>query len=282
MIKKYAILYYRIGVLAMEDAGMIEKLKIDMEEKKSSYEKELAKIKKEDMLLDYIKGMLAITENNVCNFPYYDASSKNQDELEAEEDFNAMLKYTLKEDKIIASFKSEIKNMYFLEKIGYKHAEQYEETKKKLEEYRLKISQAYEELIKNDSIKKIAKTKEQIIKRLDYLIEELQENKEVENIDKFYECLQYTNLQENEKTAVLLSVFQKNIILQQKKLTEKSNTHLKRQVERKIGKIKSENTDKLRKALKMLEGKFQIKVTFPEENNILGKWNNERFLFVEN
>lgn len=266
----------------MEDAGMIEKLKIDMEEKKSSYEKELAKIKKEDMLLDYIKGMLAITENNVCNFPYYDASSKNQDELEAEEDFNAMLKYTLKEDKIIASFKSEIKNMYFLEKIGYKHAEQYEETKKKLEEYRLKISQAYEELIKNDSIKKIAKTKEQIIKRLDYLIEELQENKEVENIDKFYECLQYTNLQENEKTAVLLSVFQKNIILQQKKLTEKSNTHLKRQVERKIGKIKSENTDKLRKALKMLEGKFQIKVTFPEENNILGKWNNERFLFVEN
>ncbi len=282
MIKKYAILYYRIGVLAMEDAGMIEKLKIDMEEKKSSYEKELAKIKKEDMLLDYIKGMLAITENNVCNFPYYDASSKNQDELEAEEDFNAMLKYTLKEDKIIASFKSEIKNMYFLEKIGYKHAEQYEETKKKLEEYRLKISQAYEELIKNDSIKKIAKTKEQIIKRLDYLIEELQENKEVENIDKFYECLQYTNLQENEKTAVLLSVFQKNIILQQKKLTEKSNTHLKRQVERKIGKIKSENIDKLRKILKTLEGRFQIKVTFPEEDNVLGKWNNERFLFVEN
>lgn len=282
MIKKYAILYYRIGVLAMEDAGMIEKLKIDMEEKKSSYEKELAKIKKEDMLLDYIKGMLAITENNVCNFPYYDASSKNQDELEAEEDFNAMLKYTLKEDKIIASFKSEIKNMYFLEKIGYKHAEQYEETKKKLEEYRLKISQAYEELIKNDSIKKIAKTKEQIIKRLDYLIEELQENKEVENIDKFYECLQYTNLQENEKTAVLLSVFQKNIILQQKKLTVKSNTHLKRQVERKIGKIKSENIDKLRKILKTLEGRFQIKVTFPEEDNVLGKWNNERFLFVEN
>ena len=266
----------------MEDAGMIEKLKIDMEEKKSSYEKELEKIKKEDMLLDYIKGMLAITENNVCNFPYYDASSKNQDELEAEEDFNAMLKYTLKEDKIIASFKSEIKNMYFLEKIGYKHAEQYEETKKKLEEYRLKISQAYEELIKNDSIKKIAKTKEQIIKRLDYLIEELQENKEVENIDKFYECLQYTNLQENEKTAVLLSVFQKNIILQQKKLTVKSNTHLKRQVERKIGKIKSENIDKLRKILKTLEGRFQIKVTFPEEDNVLGKWNNERFLFVEN
>ena len=93
--------------------------------------------------------MLDITEKNVNNFPYYDGSDLSQEE--AEDDFNVMLKYTLKEDKIISSFKAEIKNLYYLEKIGYQHAEQYEETKKKLEEYRLKIQKAYDELIMNET-----------------------------------------------------------------------------------------------------------------------------------
>ena len=136
----YSYIEYRIGVLAMEEQEIVKKLKLDIEERERSYQKELAKIKKEDDLLNYIKGMLDITQNSVSNFPYYDG--ENKDNEAAEEDFNMMLKYTLKEDKIIASFKSEIKNLYYLEKIGYQHAEQYAETIKKLEEYRLKIQDA--------------------------------------------------------------------------------------------------------------------------------------------
>ena len=92
----------------MAEQTIVEKLKLDIEERERSYQKELAKIKKEDDLLNYIKGMLDITQGSVSNFPYYDGN--NKEEAEAEDDFNMMLKYTLKEDKIIASFKSEIKN----------------------------------------------------------------------------------------------------------------------------------------------------------------------------
>ena len=90
----------------------------------------LQKIKKEYNLLNYIKGMLDITKDNVGNFPYYNEEDSSE---EAQDNFNLMLKYTLKEDNIIASFKAEIKNLYYLEKIGYQEVEQYQEIKKKLE-----------------------------------------------------------------------------------------------------------------------------------------------------
>ena len=137
----------------MNERQIIHKLILDIEEKERSYQKELQKIKAEKELLAYIKGMLDITENNVVNFPYY---NPNEEETkEAEEDFNVMLKYTLKDDNIISSFKSEIKNLYFLEKIGYRHAEQYQETINHLEEYRNKIKNAYQELVSNETLKKL-------------------------------------------------------------------------------------------------------------------------------
>ena len=90
---------------------IIEKIKLDIEERKNSYQKELQKIKEEKNLLGYIKGILEITENNVSNFPYYD--SRDPETADAALDFDVMLKYTLKADSIIASFKSEIKNLYY-------------------------------------------------------------------------------------------------------------------------------------------------------------------------
>ena len=97
----------------MIEGQIIHKLKQDIEEKERSYQKELQKIKEEKELLAYIKGMLDITAGNVSNFPYYD--SNDLETKDAEEDFNVMLKYTLKENRIIASFKAEIKNLYFLD-----------------------------------------------------------------------------------------------------------------------------------------------------------------------
>ena len=186
----------------MREKEIIGKLKQDIKEKERSYKQELEKIKKEDNLLNYIRGMLEITKDNVSNFPYYDGTDDTQDD--SEEDFNVMLKYTLKEDKIIASFKAEIKNLYYLEKIGYQHAEQYEDTKRKLKEYRQKIKDAYEELIANETLKKAIAKKETILTKLDTLKETLEEEtKETEKIDDFYESLQYANLSESEKTKVL-------------------------------------------------------------------------------
>ena len=172
----------------MREKEIIGKLKQDIKEKERSYKQELEKIKKEDNLLNYIRGMLEITKDNVSNFPYYDGTDDTQDD--SEEDFNVMLKYTLKEDKIIASFKAEIKNLYYLEKIGYQHAEQYEDTKRKLMEYRQKIKDAYEELIANETLKKAIAKKETILTKLDTLKETLEEEaKETEKIDDFYESL---------------------------------------------------------------------------------------------
>lgn len=275
----YSFIEYRIGVLAMEEQEIVKKLKLDIEERERSYQKELAKIKKEDDLLNYIKGMLDITQNSVSNFPYYDG--ENKDNEAAEEDFNMMLKYTLKEDKIIASFKSEIKNLYYLEKIGYQHAEQYAETIKKLEEYRLKIQEAYNDLITNETLKKATIKKEEILKKLDTVKDHLTETQEeIENIDSFYEGLQYAHLSENEKTAILLSIFERNIQNEKKKL-EKSNKHKYLPRERKIGTIKEENVDKLKEASKKLEDYFQVKLTYPQDTQKTTRVEKNRFLFAE-
>lgn len=263
----------------MIEEKIVEKLKLDIKQRERSYQKELAKIKKEDTLLNYIKGMLEITKNNVSNFPYYDGN--NQEEEDALEDFNMMLKYTLKEDEIISSFKSEIKNLYYLEKIGYYHAEQYQETKRKLEEYRIKIEQAYNELITNEILKKATVKKEEILQKLDNLTESLEEEqKEIENIDSFYEGLQYANLSENEKTSILLSIFEKNIKKEQDRIKELND--LKQHTERKVGRIKKENIEKIRLAARNLETNCQIKITFPEvETTKTTRIEKNRFIFAE-
>lgn len=263
----------------MEEQEIVEKLKLDIEERERSYQKELAKIKKEDDLLNYIKGMLDITQNSVSNFPYYDGENK-EDET-SEEDFNMMLKYTLKEDKIIASFKSEIKNLYYLEKIGYQHAEQYTETIKKLEEYRLKIQEAYNDLITNETLKKATIKKEEILKKLDAVKDHLTETQEeIENIDSFYEGLQYAHLSESEKTTILLSIFERNIQKEKEKLEIiKNGNHPS--IERKIGTVKEENIDKLKEASKKLENYFQIKLTYPQATKKTTRVEKNRFLFAE-
>lgn len=254
-------------MLAMREQNIVEKLKLDIEEREKTYQKELEKIKKEDDLLNYIKGMLAITKTSVSNFPYYDGT--NQEDEVAEEDFNIMLKYTLKEDKIISSFKSEIKNLYYLEKIGYQHAEQYQETIKKLEDYRSKIEEAYEELLHNETLKKATEKKEEIIKKLDVVKEHLIEPEEIENIDSFYEGLQYAHLSETEKTSILLSILEKTIAKQEEKKT----------IERKIGTIKKEDIEKIKDSTKKLESNFQVKITYPTNENT--RTNKNRFLFAQ-
>lgn len=263
----------------MEEQEIVEKLKLDIEERKRSYQKELAKIKKEDNLLNYIKGMLEITKDDVSNFPYYDEESP---EDTSEEDFNTMLKYTLKEDKIIASFKSEIKNLYYLEKIGYQHAQQYQETIKHLEEYRQKIQDAWQDLITNETLKKATIKKEEILKKLDTVKDHLLEtDEEIENIDSFYEGLQYAHLSESEKTSILLSVFLKNIKKEEKKLEEFNHKKIL-PTERKVGKIKKENIDRLIIAVKNLEDALKIKVIFPKDvTKKMTRVEKNRFLFVE-
>lgn len=251
----------------MREKEIIGKLKQDIKEKERSYKQELEKIKKEDNLLNYIRGMLEITKDNVSNFPYYDGTDDTQDD--SEEDFNVMLKYTLKEDKIIASFKAEIKNLYYLEKIGYQHAEQYEDTKRKLMKYRQKIKDAYEELIANETLKKAIAKKETILTKLDTLKETLEEEaKETEKIDDFYESLQYANLSESEKTKVLISIFEKNIALEQEYLKELE------QAEKEIKKsysVSSKDLEKIKRKIK--EGKLEtigkIKITYPKKEEIV-------------
>ena len=258
----------------MIEGQIIHKLKLDIEEKERSYQKELQKIKAENELLAYIKGMLDITEGNVSNFPYYD--SNDLDTIEAEEDFNVMLKYTLKEDCIIDSFKAEIKNLYFLEKIGYRHAEQYQETKEHLEEYRRKIEHSYQELISNETLKKATAKKEEILKKLSDLKTSLiNENMlEVQDIDSFYEELKYANLSENEKTAILLSVFEKNLSLQKSRLDELENIEqIQNRVILKIALVipeqELENMKELLRLHKLPFGKLPIKITYPVKTRII-------------
>ena len=264
----YSIIEYRIGVLAMQEQEIVEKLKLDIEERERSYQKELQKIKKEYNLLNYIKGMLDITKDNVGNFPYYNEEDSSE---EAQDNFNLMLKYTLKEDNIIASFKAEIKNLYYLEKIGYQEVEQYQEIKKKLEEYRKKIEQAYEELVTNETLKNATIKKESILKKLDDVKDHLEApREEIENIDSFYEGLQYAHLSESEKTSILLSVFEKNLEIQKRKLDTLNEIKGER-IERKIGKIKQENVTRIQNAVKNLERKVPIRITYPKNYISEGK-----------
>lgn len=252
----------------MIEGQIIHKLKQDIEEKERSYQKELQKIKEEKELLAYIKGMLDITAGNVSNFPYYD--SNDLETKDAEEDFNVMLKYTLKEDRIIASFKAEIKNLYFLEKIGYRHAEQYQEAKQHLEEYRKKIENSYHELISNETLKKATLHKEEILKKLSDLKTSLlhEDTLEIKNIDKFYEELKYANLSESEKTAVLLSVLEKNLVFQQKHLEELENIEqIQNRVIVKIALvIPVEELDHMKEILKshkLCDLSLPVKITYP-------------------
>lgn len=252
----------------MIEGQIIHKLKQDIEEKERSYQKELQKIKEEKELLAYIKGMLDITAANVSNFPYYDPN--DLETKDAEEDFNVMLKYTLKEDRIIASFKAEIKNLYFLEKIGYRHAEQYQEAKQHLEEYRKKIENSYYELISNETLKKATLHKEEILKKLSDLKTSLlhEDTLEIKNIDKFYEELKYANLSESEKTAVLLSVLEKNLVFQQKHLEELENIEqIQNRVIVKIALvIPVEELDHMKEILKshkLCDLSLPVKITYP-------------------
>ena len=212
--------------------------------------------------------MLDITAANVSNFPYYDPN--DLETKDAEEDFNVMLKYTLKEDRIIASFKAEIKNLYFLEKIGYRHAEQYQEAKQHLEEYRKKIENSYHELISNETLKKATLHKEEILKKLSDLKTSLlhEDTLEIKNIDKFYEELKYANLSESEKTAVLLSVLEKNLVFQQKHLEELENIEqIQNRVIVKIALvIPVEELDYMKEILKshkLCDLSLPVKITYP-------------------
>lgn len=196
----------------MKEQEIIKKLKNDIASRKESYQKELEKIQKDEMLLQYMKGMLDITESNVSNFPYYD---QTEDESDARLTFNEMLKYTLKEDSIIKSFQTEIKNLYFLEKIGYQHAPQYQETVTNIMSFREKIAQAYNQMITNQNLEEFKSKKKNILLKLDNLIKLVEEeNQEVEDLDGLYEKLELTSLKEVDKTEILLLFLKRNTILQ--------------------------------------------------------------------
>lgn len=201
----------------MEDEKILTKLKQDIKEKKESYQKEISKIKEENNLLGYIKGVLDITKQDVSNFPYYNKLVVTEDE-HSYDNFKTMLKYTLKEDKIIASFEQEIKNLYYLHQIGYENIEQYQEIKEKLNKYRDKIEEVYKDLVKNNTLQKMAEDLTQKIEKLDSLEEKLVYQKELvtDDIVEFYQELKLSNLTEKELTSILLLVFKNNLKYQLK------------------------------------------------------------------
>lgn len=201
----------------MREKEIIEKLKNDIASRKESYQKEVEQISQEENLLRYIKGMLDITAESITSFPYYDGSE--EETKEASNIFNEMLKYTLKEDNIIEEFKAEIKNLYFLEKIGYQHAIQYQETLKNLASFRTKIEQAYLAISHSQDLQELKDKKQQIILDLNQLVAILEDdNQEVENIDEFYKKIQYTSLPEIDKTEILLLVLKRNTRLQSQRV----------------------------------------------------------------
>lgn len=201
----------------MEDEKILTKLKQDIREKKESYQKEISKIKEENNLLGYIKGVLDITKQDVSNFPYYNKLVVTEDE-HSYDNFKTMLKYTLKEDKIIASFEQEIKNLYYLHQIGYENIEQYQEIKEKLNKYRDKIEEVYKDLVKNNTLQKMVEDLTQKIEKLDSLEEKLVYQKELvtDDIVEFYQELKLSNLTEKELTSILLLVFKNNLKYQLK------------------------------------------------------------------
>ena len=201
----------------MEDEKILTKLKQDIREKKESYQKEISKIKEENNLLGYIKGVLDITKQDVSNFPYYNKLVVTEDE-HSYDNFKTMLKYTLKEDKIIASFEQEIKNLYYLHQIGYENIEQYQEIKEKLNKYRDKIEEVYKDLVKNNTLQKMVEDLTKKIEKLDSLEEKLVYQKELvtDDIVEFYQELKLSNLTEKELTSILLLVFKNNLKYQLK------------------------------------------------------------------
>lgn len=201
----------------MDDEKILTKLKQDIKEKKESYQKEISKIKEENNLLGYIKGVLDITKQDVSNFPYYNKLVVTEDE-HSYDNFKTMLKYTLKEDKIIASFEQEIKNLYYLHQIGYENIEQYQEIKEKLNKYRDKIEEVYKDLVKNNTLQKMVEDLTKKIEKLDSLEEKLVYQKELvtDDIVEFYQELKLSNLTEKELTSILLLVFKNNLKYQLK------------------------------------------------------------------
>ena len=201
----------------MEDEKILTKLKQDIKEKKESYQKEISKIKEENNLLGYIKGVLDITKQDVSNFPYYNKLVVTEDE-HSYDNFKTMLKYTLNEDKIIASFEQEIKNLYYLHQIGYENIEQYQEIKEKLNKYRDKIEEVYKDLVKNNTLQKMVEDLTKKIEKLDSLEEKLVYQKELvtDDIVEFYQELKLSNLTEKELTSILLLVFKNNLKYQLK------------------------------------------------------------------
>ena len=201
----------------MEDEKILTELKQDIKEKKESYQKEISKIKEENNLLGYIKGVLDITKQDVSNFPYYNKLVVTEDE-HSYDNFKTMLKYTLKEDKIIASFEQEIKNLYYLHQIGYENIEQYQEIKEKLNKYRDKIEEVYKDLVKNNTLQKMVEDLTKKIEKLDSLEEKLVYQKELvtDDIVEFYQELKLSNLTEKELTSILLLVFKNNLKYQLK------------------------------------------------------------------
>ena len=135
-----------------------------------------------------------------------------------------MLNYTLKDKKSIEDFKSQIKNLYFLDKVGYSNTKQYEVAKNSLEKYRNTIIKEYENLVNSNTIKREIEQKEVIMKKLDRTRNELEKSVlEIEDIDEFYDGLKYADISASDQTSILYMIFENNlqaILRTLKELTE--------------------------------------------------------------
>lgn len=192
----------------MTESLLVQKIIDNIAKKEKELKNELTDIKQKEDLLDYIKGMIDITAENTLNFPYYN----DEDESEGKDNFEAMLRYTLKYENLINDFKMQIKNLYFLDKVGYSNTKQYETAKNSLEEYRTKIISAYNNFITNNTIKKALEEKETIIKKLEKTESILEKNiLETEDIDSFYDGLKYTDINDSDKTSILYVIFENNL-----------------------------------------------------------------------
>ena len=204
----------------MAERLLVQKIKDDIEKKSEDLKTELNKIKQQEDILDYIKGIIDITQENVLNFPYYEDDEQD----EGKDNFETMLNYTLKDKKSIEDFKSQIKNLYFLDKVGYSNTKQYEVAKNALEKYRNTIIKEYENLVNSNTIKREIEQKEVIMKKLDRTRNELEKSVlEIEDIDEFYDGLKYADISASDQTSILYMIFENNlqaILRTLKELTE--------------------------------------------------------------
>lgn len=204
----------------MAERLLVQKIKDDIEKKSEDLKTELNKIKQQEDILDYIKGIIDITQENVLNFPYYEDNEQD----EGKDNFETMLNYTLKDKKSIEDFKSQIKNLYFLDKVGYSNTKQYEVAKNSLEKYRNTIIKEYENLVNSNTIKREIEQKEVIMKKLDRTRNELEKSVlEIEDIDEFYDGLKYADISASDQTSILYMIFENNlqaILRTLKELTE--------------------------------------------------------------